>query len=82
MARSYRKVNDALREVRRALGAVAAADGEDGRGYAFACGYAQDCLERALRYLDGYGNQEGDDGFVTGYSDYQRYTQPQLPFEV
>lgn len=81
MARSYRRVNDAIEDVRRALGALAAADGPGGMTYAFACGFAQHALESALGKLDGYGKAEASTAFLDGYNAVDDLAQP-LPFEV
>lgn len=79
MARSYRKVNTAIERMRAALGALTAADGADGRSYAFACGYAQYALETALLELDGYGNGEPSTAFLEGYNAVDDLQEP-LPF--
>jgi len=79
MARSYRKVNSSIVLIRKALGALAAADGPEGRSYAFACGYAQNSLEGALEALAGYGDPGESEAFIEGYDAVSAIMEP-IPF--
>lgn len=79
MARSYRRVSDAVDHVRRALGALGAADGPHPQTYAFACGYAQNCLEQALEALDGQVPLPPSEAFVEGH-DMVSSLEVELPF--
>lgn len=72
-------MNDAIAHVRQALGALATADGPEGRTYAFACGYAQRALEEALDDLSGYGQDDGGVAFIKGVDAVTNLMEP-IPF--
>lgn len=82
MAREYRKVADAIEDIRAALGALAGACEPPTVSPYRGIGYAESALQSALSKLVGPENTEDSPAYMSGFTAAAGSIQPPLPFEA